>query len=465
VCESILERLASIDQASYMDNSGGMMTEAPKSPRQILYFLFLAMAPWLMGTRCLDQTTIDTYQDAVAANAGGGGSGGGDTGSDTGSDTETDTSSECVIPVVPEFGEAASVEEMAGYACLGDRCSSKLAVNYWLNYAGWSSSDIERTVSVDGSGSALSFTVTDKAGDGADLEFDVGKPVTLSIKNSEAADTHFLTAPKFYRSVAWRRVLTEHGEFKAHTFDSIGVKPGTNDTVKLTFVPMKAGTYTVFSENGVPDGDNYAGIIDGSVNPDLSQGDAGQGLKELSITVSENDALKGKTLVQESDADRNTALDADSRRQSSDDVWTTLNSFYQTEDVGVTGSGPIELRDSEDGPYSFNPSAVTLVKDSAYVLAFDNRGEATHVYTAPSFFSSAVMLKAEDDSVEVKAPYLDAVLLLAGKKSLVTLVPDRLGVFRPYCELSVTHFDGKPDLSTGHAVKGMVGTITVTSAP
>ena len=448
-----------------------MRKEVPRSPRFLVHIFLVTITPWLLGTRCLDQAVIDEYQTAVSGGDDGG-TAPAPTSTATDTSTGTQTGTECEEPA--EFGEAESVEEMANYACCPSfpqscstfrRCSSKLVVNYWNSIAGWNSNDTERTVTVTGSGDTLSYGITDKQDAAAELTFELGKPVSLTILNEEGGDTHFITAPKFFRTVAWRRIDTPDGQFTATTFDAVGAKAGAG-SIKLSFVPMVAGTYTIFSETGVTDGENYGALIDGSFDQaNLNTGNAGKGLV-ATITVIESEVLGESTLFQETLLERDTALDSDARRYSTDPLWDSPNTFYELEDVGQVGSGPILLQDSDSG-YAFEPASITLEKDTAYTLAFKNTGDPTHVYTAPSFFAASIMRDAQDDHAVVKAPYLTSVWLKGGESNTtkVTLAPiTLLGTLKTYCEAGVEHLEGQPVLSTGHAGSGMIGTVTIEEA-
>jgi uncharacterized cupredoxin-like copper-binding protein len=78
------------------------------------------------------------------------------------------------------------------------------------------------------------------------LKLKANKPYRLIIKNTGEAD-HYYTATEFFKSVAWRKVMSSRphgGEIKAPYFTAIEVFKKTG-SVELFFVPVKKGTYEV----------------------------------------------------------------------------------------------------------------------------------------------------------------------------------------------------------------------------
>lgn len=78
------------------------------------------------------------------------------------------------------------------------------------------------------------------------LKLKANKPYRLVIKNTGEAD-HYYTAAEFFKSVAWRKVMTPRphgGEVKAPYFNAVEVfKKG--GVVELFFVTVKKGTFEV----------------------------------------------------------------------------------------------------------------------------------------------------------------------------------------------------------------------------
>jgi len=78
------------------------------------------------------------------------------------------------------------------------------------------------------------------------LKLKVNKPYRLVIKNTGEAD-HYYTAEKFFKSVAWRKVMSSRphgGEIKAPYFSAVeAFKKG--GTVELYFVTVAKGSYEV----------------------------------------------------------------------------------------------------------------------------------------------------------------------------------------------------------------------------
>jgi uncharacterized cupredoxin-like copper-binding protein len=76
------------------------------------------------------------------------------------------------------------------------------------------------------------------------LRFKAGKAYKLQLKNVGKKD-HYFTAEKFFRSVAWRKVMVDRqGEIKAPYFTAF--EPLKNGgQIDLYFVPVTRGSYEV----------------------------------------------------------------------------------------------------------------------------------------------------------------------------------------------------------------------------
>jgi uncharacterized cupredoxin-like copper-binding protein len=78
----------------------------------------------------------------------------------------------------------------------------------------------------------------------SELRFKAGKAYKLQLKNVGKKD-HYFTAEKFFRSVAWRKVMVDRqGEIKAPYFTAF--EPLKNGgQIDLYFVPVTRGSYEV----------------------------------------------------------------------------------------------------------------------------------------------------------------------------------------------------------------------------
>lgn len=76
-----------------------------------------------------------------------------------------------------------------------------------------------------------------------ELKLKLNTPYKIALTNT-ATKPHYWTAPKFFRSVATRKVQTAEAEIKAPYFDAIEVNP--KGTAELFVVPVKAGVFEVF---------------------------------------------------------------------------------------------------------------------------------------------------------------------------------------------------------------------------
>jgi len=197
------------------------------------------------------------------------------------------------------------------------------------------------------------------------------------------------------------------------------------------FVPMVAGTYKVFC----------------SIDDHEARGMSG------TITVT-NDNNVTDTLITDwsSDYKVDTMTSLDPRRSGDHEVWNDL----QTVQVEIVSP----FANFTD--YAFRPSNIMLKTNQAYVLKIEEIGDGTddkHYFTAPNFFKTVVTRKLQDDSAEVKFPYINEVELtdaaeLAGQVTFIDLyiVPTKAGTYPVICTIN------------GHAAAGMNGTITVTDS-
>ncbi len=352
-------------------------------------------------------------------------------------------------------GGTLSVAAMLTSACTAGVCTPAKVVAYWRNE--WDNYAVRRTIKFnDVSAAEHRLVITDEAGRPATLELEPGIPVTLTIINpgdTGSTGKHDITAPELFRAVAWRRARTLAGEYRAAQFDSFHVRrrSGSELSVTLEFVPMNAGTFDVYCQIGVPNGNAYEAIVAGTVDPDLlaTAGHAGKGAR---TTATIRSGLAG-TITQPV-----AALGADPRRADTNPVWATAvrDETYR--------ASPVRLYEFTDEEYAFLPVNLALRANIGSVIRVSNPIDnlRAHVYSAATFLAESVIRKAQDDDVEVDSSTLTSVQLAVGAWMDLFVVPSRGATYGSYCDIGVQlNPDGTPKLNTGHALRGMVGTLTV----
>ena len=115
-----------------------------------------------------------------------------------------------------------------------------LAQDYITNYA-----DIVKAANWDAM-ETVNIELSEHDFEPNNLTLKAGKPYRLVITN-KGKDDHYYTAPEFFRSVAWRKVMSARphgGEIKAPYFTAFEVfkKSGV---VELYFVTVNKGTFDV----------------------------------------------------------------------------------------------------------------------------------------------------------------------------------------------------------------------------
>ncbi len=99
--------------------------------------------------------------------------------------------------------------------------------------------------------------------------------------------------------------------------------------------------------------------------------------------------------------------------------------------------------------FSFSPSRISLKAGAPTKLVLRNEGKEAHYFVAETFFRSVATRKIQGSDGEVKAPFLTAAEVYAGKTLEWFLVPTKTGTFDLLCTVK------------GHAEHGMRGTIEV----
>jgi uncharacterized cupredoxin-like copper-binding protein len=288
-----------------------------------------------------------------------------------------------------------------------DIVTTPVSASAWVDFVNWDERTIVDVAMVE-NGAQLSYSPNT-------FTFEAGKPYVLRITNPASNDSKHYFSPagfeSFFQAVATRKVQTAEAEYKAPYFDAVELKIG--GTLEIYFVPVLAGQYDIVCTIA---GHEAAGM---SASVEILWGD-------------------GYQLDLEIDPAFNTALTTDARRSGSHAVWTTAQDLVVSMAEGT-------------GTYAFIPPDLAMIVDSGYRLTLDNPGTnaAKHYYTAPEFYQSVVLRKADDEEAEIKAPYLRAVELLIGGSTTLFMVPTEVGVFDVLCTIAT------------HAQLGMVGTLTV----
>lgn len=371
----------------------------------------------------------------------------------------------CGCPPAEESVDGGSQQEpspqgMVTAACGGGRCASRAVVDYWRDV--WSTHAQQRVVTFSGDATAgLHMGVTDPTGAAAALTFQAGVPVTLTVRNPgpQVTGRHYLSAPDFFHTAAWRKVETVDAEYKAPYFYAVGLAydPATTTEVELQFIPMAPGTWTAYCQLGVTGGDQYEDIIAGLVTPDTATGHAGHGMT-LPITVTGD---LGVTLDQ-GVSGWNVELGRDARRNRNNPVWVNADGGSLRDETYA--DPPVMLQELSDTAMAFSPSAINLVTGRGYAVGLANPSTnmSSHYFTAPEFMRSVVLRGVEDRAADIRAPYLSAIELVIGGSARALMVPTVAGTFTAYCNIGVAMQGDQPDLHTGHAGMGAVATVAVT---
>ncbi|MCC7386555.1 MAG: hypothetical protein IT384_32250 [Deltaproteobacteria bacterium] len=257
-------------------------------------------------------------------------------------------------------------------------------------------------------------------------------------------------------------------EYKAPAFDAVGLKRGAAQLeATLNFVPIVPGTFESYCQLGVMDGARFPDIIAGAVTPNYASGHAGAGMHAKLEITDPMGLFASHTLSQDQLIDRPAALDKDPRLASS--WWSnpTVNQGRCCTDVVV------DLAEPSDTEFVFEVGGerldeahpLVLAKDFGYKLSFRNTSATRkHYFSAPKFFETTIMRRAEDTHAYVVAPYLFEAAPLAGKQVDAYVVPTVAARFGTYCSIGVREgVHGAPDLATGHAGAGMRAPVLVTS--
>lgn len=277
----------------------------------------------------------------------------------------------------------------------------------WIQSVDWTRASVVQVNMVE-QGDAYAF-------DPAALSFEAGKPYILRIVNPASnAEKHYFATEglgDFYQAIATRKIQTADAEYKAPHFEAVELLIG--GSLEIYFVPVLAGTYDILCT--IP-GHKQLGMFG-----------------KATITGG-----TGNRLDLEIATDFDGSLAADGRKSSSHAVWNARSDAT--------------MQFVEEPAYGFDPTDVSLTKGIGYKLTLDNTAAANgskHYYTAPEFYRTVVLRKAQDTQAEIKALYFSAIELLVGRKTDLYIVPTVAGTFDTECTIP------------GHADAGMRGTVVV----
>lgn len=284
--------------------------------------------------------------------------------------------------------------------------ATPIAASDWVSFVDWSQAVTVELNMVEGAGGGYAFQPSN-------LSFEAGRPYILRINNPATnAEKHYFATEglgDFYQAIATRKIETADAEYKAPYFEAVELLIGGN--LDLYFVPVVAGTYDVLCT--IP-GHKEGGML-GTVQ---ITGGAGY---QLDLEVA---------------SDFEFSLTQDSRKSGSHPVWSSA------EEMPVVTS---------ETPYSFQPPEMSLTQDTAYRITVSNPSgnSSKHYFTAPEFYRSVVIRKAQDSQAEIKPLYLNAVEVLVGGSTEMFMVPTTAGTFESLCTIP------------GHADLGMKGSVVV----
>lgn len=91
----------------------------------------------------------------------------------------------------------------------------------------------------------ITVTMEEHSYDPHQLRLEVGQPYKIELKNIGEKD-HYYTAPEFFRSVAWRKLMVnKQAEIKVDYVTATEVLKKTGQ-LDLYLIPMSKGSYTVY---------------------------------------------------------------------------------------------------------------------------------------------------------------------------------------------------------------------------
>jgi hypothetical protein len=349
------------------------------------------------------------------------------------------------------------------------------------------------------------------------LSFVQGYPVKLTFTSDDTAQKHYLTAPDFFHSVAWRKAQTPWAEIKApyfyafETLTAIEDDAGTSSvdetltpTIDLYFIPVETGTFEAFCEiattAGLSGTNKYENRIAETTKTAVAGGHAtGTNKMKITITVTAAPAAEGVAGTQTVDHGINLSRpsdfdDKDEVSAGNDDFWKggTGGTTYSFNGQAVTAQRDCNSGSSSDtgcfayghdgttdnsvelkldgynkGAGGTDLTGMTLTAGQSTVLrvSMPSTDTSKHYFTAPSLFATSLFRKAQDAHVEIKAPYFNAIELVgtaADRYVDLYMIPMVKGTHQAYCQIGVkSGAYGQPNYSTGHAGTGMRLTATV----
>lgn len=282
-----------------------------------------------------------------------------------------------------------------------------VAASEWISSVDWTQATVVQVNMVENGDGSLAFAPSN-------LSFEAGKPYILRMVNAPTnLEKHYFAVEglgNFYKAIATRKIETADAEYKAPHFEAVELLIG--GTLDLYFVPVLAGTYDILC----------------TITGHKDRGMFGQ------VTITGG---AGNQLDLEIAADFNAALATDARKSSSHAVW------------GARVDETVQIVETPN--YAFIPTDLALTKDVGYKITLESAlgNELKHYYTAPAFYKTVVVRKAEDSHAEIKPLYFTAIELLPERRTHLFVVPTEEGTFSTECTIA------------GHAALGMIGTVVV----
>jgi|GEM_PF-1979901 len=194
-------------------------------------------------------------------------------------DSDDDTGDDSVTPATTDAIAFACAESDGVHSC--DRAK----VSEWSKTQEIGS---EYNFTLPASGN--SFTVTDAAGAVVEsIKLTQGVPVRFVLKG-DATNAHYLNEPLLWANSVVRSVDSKDSySFSAPYINGIENRKTTAGAdgfeLAVTFVPMVRGSYNIYCQIGVNNGNNYDLIRSSAVTPDLASGHAGATGNSMKIAV------------------------------------------------------------------------------------------------------------------------------------------------------------------------------------
>lgn len=417
-----------------------------------------------------------------------------------GDDDDKEVVADLPLSALNLMGEACTKEGDAYKDCSRSKPSS-----YWQKEGSKTWNANAQVFTIENDATENNWVVKDSDGvviENKTIELTQGMPTIIHYQNgAEIAKKHYLVAPVFFASAAWRKVETSDAEYKAETFNAVETLKVPNAKISLYFVPMESGTYDGWCEQGTTLKDYKALKAAGNIPLDwetVGGGHAGTVFGEkmtLKFVVSADHDVSLAAV----DSTRNTAYNGHEKGSDSSTDETTVGGVTYTKKYfwgkgKAAGDTPdfdknapvvlpwVKAEESSDSAFKFvsyvtDPtltdhdnngpggwtatsaggtdmtatSGITMNVGYATIFKFESPtgNSEKHYFTAPELYKDSVFRKAMDSQGEFKADYFSAIEVLQGKWASLFMVPMKAGSY------DVTCTEGS------HADMGMVSKVEV----